>query len=142
MEYMKNRDIIPQYKDSVMHFALYAARIAYLADLKEKGVPVDKGDIAYAGSCLSSYKEYLLEDKAALGFTDGLEFLEDNKFFGFEIKGGKFLGEPESVLPIVTKWLDGFPETANHYQYEVSCLVMCLAHPELYDEFSGETSCA
>ncbi len=125
MEDLKNRDVIPLYKDSCMKFCLYAARVAEYTRQLEAGLKdIDRKDFVYAGSMLASYKNYLLEDKEALGLTDGLSFMEDNRFFGFEIKDGRFIGDADKVFPVIDKWLDGFPESANHYQYEVSCLVM------------------
>lgn len=135
MEELRNRECIPNYKDSVMKFCLYASRVAEYTRQLEAGLKnIDVKDFAYASTMLKCYKNFLLQDKEELGLTDGLSFMEDNRFFGFEIKDGRFVGDAEKVFPIIDKWLDGFPESANHYQYEVSCLVMCMAHPEIYNE--------
>ncbi len=135
---MDNIGSIAQYKNSLCNVCFYSALLQTYADKKASGEPVDGKDVVYATMMLAQFKQFLLSDKAILGFDDGLSFMEDNKFWSFEIKDGKFSGDREQVLPIVTKWVDGFPENANNYQYEVAVLTLALAFPEeIRDEMAA-----
>ena len=124
-------DKISRYKDSLLYFCLYTAEIQHFADLIDDRKDFDYRKLVFAASMAEKYKTFLLDDKKELGFTDGLAFLEDNKFLGFEMKDGRFIGDPDKVVPIVRKWVDGFPKVSNHYQYEVSIYVMAMIYGNL-----------
>ncbi len=118
------------YKDSLSKVCLFSALLQGYAEKKERGESVRDKDIVYVTMMLKQYKQFLLSDKAMLNFDDGLSFMEDNKFRGFEISNGRFIGDRSKIKGIVQKWIEGFPERANNYQYEVSMLVLALAFPE------------
>lgn len=122
---------LKQYKNSLANVCFFSALLQKYADRKGK---VDKEEIVYAATMLKKYKQFLLIDKDFLGFTDGLSFMEDNRFFGFEIVNGKFSGNRDKIKGIVKKWIDGFPDTANNYQYEVAILALALAFPDEIEE--------
>ncbi len=122
------------YKDSLAKVCLFSALLQGYAEKKEKGESVRDKDIVYVTMMLKQYKQFLLSDKAMLGFDDGLSFMEDNRFRGFEICGGRFIGDRSKIKGIVKKWIEGFPESANNYQYEVSMLALALAFPDEINE--------
>ncbi len=121
---------ISRYKNSLANVCLFASRLEQYAEDKENGKKVREKDVIYTATMLKQYKQFLLTDKAMLGFNDGLSFMENNKFRGYEIKDGRFYGDRSLIKGIVYKWIEGFPDTANNYQYEVSMLTLALAFPE------------
>lgn len=123
--------LLINYRDSLFWFCAYNAQLQQFGEAIEQNQEINKKRLIYAAVMLEHYKSYLLEDKKALGFDDGLDFLENNRFIGFEIKEGKFIGDKDKVLDIVAKWRDGFPQKANNYQYEVAMLCLTLAFPEV-----------
>lgn len=78
----------------------------------------------------SDMKTKLLKSKEALGFYDGLAFLEDNKFDGFEIKNGRLietqLGGFNNIRKITHEWVVN-PD--SNYKYEVAALINMLRYP-------------
>ena len=126
---------ITRYKNSVCNVCFYTSLLAKYAEELEEKKPVKDGDIVYATTMLKKFKQYLLIDKEMLGFTDGLSFLSDNHFRGFCIENGRFYGDRSGIKDIVEKWVKGFPDTANNYQYEVSMLVLALAFPDELSAF-------
>ena len=120
---------IRRYKDSLANVCFFSAVLQGFTERKMAGEKVEDKEVIYAATMLKHYKQFLLSDKAILGFDDGLSFMENNAFRGFEIKDGCFKGDRSQVKGIVGKWLD-FPGNANNYQYEVSMLVLSLAFPE------------
>ena len=124
--------LIHIYKDSLIWLCVYSAQIQKFSEMAEKGCEVPRRKLVYAMGMASQYKARLLEYKERLGFTDGLEFMSDrNKFIGFGVEKGIFSGDSSAVLDVCDKWIKGFPESANNYQYEVSVFAYCLSHPEL-----------
>ena len=133
--------LIKRYRHSLNRFCYYVGRAQRLAEKKERGEYVDDSRVVETLSCLSSWKTYLLEDKESAGLKGGLSFLSDNRFLGFEIKEGRFIGDEDRVFPIIDKWLTGFPDTANNYQFEVAMFIMHTVYEvseEVYS--SAETS--
>ena len=119
------------YKDAVFHFCAYSALAVEAAKrVQEKGRKQDAKELSFTVMMADSYKDYVLASKEEMGFTDGLAFTENNRFLGFELLDGKFSGDRDKVLPIVEKWVEGFPESANNYQYEAGLFALCMAHPD------------
>lgn len=130
-----DKSLLSCYKHSLFMFTYYVGMAQRMSE-KEGDYPKDE-QVALL-SHISFWKEKLLQYKKQAGFNDGLSFLSDNRFLGFEIKNGRFIGDEEKVYPILEKWLFGFPDRANNYQYEVSMYIMNIvyeADPE--DVFGG-----
>ncbi|MCR5719797.1 MAG: hypothetical protein K6F84_04450 [Lachnospiraceae bacterium] len=60
----------------------------------------------------------LLSIKSALGYTDGLSFMDNAKFIGFSIIDGKVCGDIDKIPKIVIPWLEDESEE-NRFKYEV-----------------------
>lgn len=111
----------------------YLGLINRYADLYEKGTTPDNQVFTELSIRLAGLKDDLLELKNTLHLPGELSFLEDNCFDGFEIKDGRFVGDKKNVKLILRKWMEGFPASANTYQYEVSVFVYFMAFPECFD---------
>ena len=120
------------YRYSIHYLCTWLAQVQRFAEFLENGEPFDKGLFVYACAQVEKYKEFYETDKAKLGFTDGYEFMEGNEFIGFSIRNGRLISDVpnEDIFKIVDKWYYGWPENANHYQFEVAHYVACLAERE------------
>ncbi|WP_161487344.1 hypothetical protein [Butyrivibrio hungatei] len=112
--------------------------------MQSKGEDFDKEKFIYACKMCEQYKLDFISSKESLGFTDKFEFMETNHFVGFSIVDGKFVGDvtDEQLFAITDKWYYGFPVSANHYQFEVSCYAMTQFDTEdrtgmLYKDFKN-----
>lgn len=121
---------IQAYKASVTWFCCYMAELQRFADMVEKGEMPSRRKVIYASSMAQQYAPEVLKNKEALGFTDGFSFLEDNRFDGFSILNGRLEGDRDKILPLVRKWVEGFPGTANNYEYEVGIYALALGWSE------------
>ena len=75
---------------------------------------------------MKDYSKKLMEIKEELGLSGGLDFLENNHFDGFEIRGGIFYGCRDNVLAITNPWIKDF-NPDNCYLYEVAHYIQYLA---------------
>lgn len=117
----------------------YLGIINRYTDLYESGKVPNNQVLAELTIRLAALKEELISLKTVLEIPGELTFMEDNCFDGFEIKAGRFIGQKDNVKLILRKWLEGFPETANAYQYEVAVFVYFLAFPESFDNAQSAT---
>lgn len=128
--------LIQNYKSSLIWFCCYMAELQRFAEMKEKGKEPSKRKVIFASSMATFYKKDVLAYKEALGLTDGFQFMEDNRFNGFSIRNGRLEGDKDVVYDIVSGWVQGFPDTANNYEYEVAIYALALGWaermPELY----------
>ncbi len=139
-------ELVQEYGYNTLWLCLWLREIQNFADRKERGEEFDKEKFVYACRMCEKFKNLFLGSKAKLGYDDKFEFMEDNNFFGFSIKNGRFIGNvsKEEIFKIVDKWYYGFPETANHYQFEVSMYVLTMSDDEdrndvLYEDFKPTT---
>ena len=105
--------LLIRYRHALNRFCYYVGQAQRLAEKKESGDSVRDEDIIETMSFISSWKDFLLESKQEAGLKGGLSFLSDNRFLGFEIKEGRFIGDKDRVFPIIEKWLAGFPDTST-----------------------------
>ena len=124
-------DNIITFKDSVRHLCLYAADVQHMSDVIEKGGTVNRKRIIYALSKIGSYRSYTLQVMERMGIDGGLSFMEDNEFDGFSVKKGRLTTKSrDQVLRVCRKWLAGFPERANWYQFAAAMYALCLANAD------------
>lgn len=132
--------LLIRYRHALTSFCYYVAKAQRLAEIKERGGHVDDALIVETMSYISTWKDFLLESKQEAGLKGGLSFLSDNRFLGFEMKEGRFIGDKDKVFPIIDKWLKGFPDTANNYQFEVAMYICHTAFEVSEDLFSSDAS--
>lgn len=140
---MASEKDIRAYKWFARKLCLYAAEVQRCADAAEEGRALDKRCLTYALAKLDGYRRLTLECMNILGYKGGIQFMEDNEFIGFSIKQGRLFMEDdkEVVLNTCKKWVYGFPEEANYYQYAVAMYCIALAFPDavsredLYPEY-------
>ncbi len=127
---------VKKYRYNTQKLCLWLREVQHFADAKAAGHEIDQGKFIYACKMCEEFKARFLESKEALGYDDRFAFMEDNKFFGFSIENGRFVGNvsKEEIFEIVDKWFYGFPETANHYQFEVSYYVLTQSDPNDYSD--------
>ncbi len=141
-----SEELVKRYKHNTLWLCLWLKELQNYADKKACGEEFDKDKFIYACKMCEKWKKALLESKEVLGYTDRFQFMEDNNFLGFSIKNGRFVGDvsDEEIFSIVDKWFYGFPDTANHYQFEVSVYVLTLSDVDdrtdvLYKDFNKNT---
>lgn len=122
-----SQELLKRYRSSVTWLCCYLAQMQKFAELKVAGIDPPKKKLVYATSMAQRYMGYLLQDKEAMGLHDGLEFLGNNNFDGFSIIDGAFHGNKDRVMPVVGKWVKGFPDSADNYEYEVAIYALALA---------------
>lgn len=122
-------ELVQEYGYNTLWLCLWLRELQNYADKKERGEELDKERLIYACKQCEHFKGLFLKSKEKLGYDDKFDFMEDNNFFGFSIKNGRFIGDVsnEEIFKIVDKWYYGFPDTANHYQFEVSTYVLTMA---------------
>ncbi len=135
-----DKSLLINYRHSLNRFCYYVGRAQRLAEKKKCDLPVSDEDVVETLSFISSWKNALLKDKEVAGLNGGLSFLSDNRFLGFEMKEGRFIGDKDKVFPIIEKWLIGFPDTANNYQFEVAMYIMHTVYEVPEEIFSSEAS--
>ena len=132
--------LLIRYRHALDRFCYYVGRSQRLAEIKGKGGFVPDEKVIETMSLISSWKDFLLTSKQDAGLGGGLSFLSDNRFLGFEVKEGRFIGDKDKVFPIIEKWLKGFPDTANNYQFEVAMFLMHTVYEVPEDVFSEGAS--
>lgn len=133
--------LLDKYIYNVKLLSYQVSWLATLSDLVEDGSTDVLEDIKTLIKRVQETKGVLLNQKERLGFTDGLSFLENNRFDGFEVKNGRFIDfDKETDLTkletIVEPWINQGPEI-NNYCFEVGIYLTYMAihknmplHPE------------
>lgn len=114
------------YKGSVVWFCCYLSQFIKLSRQLKAGLHVSKRKIIYASSMAEQYKTKLIEDKAAMGFGGGLNFIKDHHFKDFSIINHEIVGDKSKVLPTVSNNIDYFPDHVSNYDYEVGIYALAL----------------
>lgn len=129
---------IEEYRNVVSVCCYFIGQIAKFAKMAEEHQDIDAKKAAYAAERVNLLIPLLLKRKEALGFHDGLDFLENNSFLGFKVIDGVFQGDKSAVGKVICPWLTGFPGKANHYQYEVSNYIHFLSKPDAINLYPKE----
>ena len=117
---MERNSVFERYKVSLAGLCYYCARLAHLKQKRFDGVVVTEEEVQSICERIKCGMEDLLNLKDQLGYTDGLEFMEDNLFAGFAIKDGIVSGDLKNLPVIASPWYRNFPEKGNNYQFEVA----------------------
>lgn len=127
------------YKVYLWRFCRAHAKLAHYIDAVIHGIDINVPDLKQTLEAFHENRECLLEEKQRLGMEDGLSFLDDNAFKGFQIQNERFVGDDTNVPNIALRWVNEFPERANSYQYEVAVLLTAHLAPQVRKEvqYSG-----
>ena len=130
MAYLKDDIIV--YKDSVRNLCVYTAEVQRFTEALDKGQRISRRCLTYALSKVKSYHRITRQVMNRMGIPGDIEFMEDNEFLGFSIKQGRLTLEDtrDVVFDTCLKWIEGFPDEANHYQYAVAMYCLALAYPD------------
>lgn len=132
--FRKKKD--PSLRDEYIGWVIaYCDEYACLHHMKERiedGEAIsthDLSDLNLILKRLSAATEALKKAKSAMGYEDGLVFLENNAFKDFSIVNGQLIGNPKEAYQIVSPWYFDYVsgKSNNHYTFEVATLVSCLA---------------
>lgn len=129
-----SQENVRKYAECLSTFCYFLGQMGKYAKLAKAGEvfsPLDEARIVFAAKCAAELKPLLLKRKEALGFTDALAFLEDNRFAGFEVENGIIQGDTKDLEKIINPWVCGFPDTDNHYTFEVSNCLLYFAEPDI-----------
>ena len=131
----RNDDVIA-YRNYVRHLCLYSAEVQRMTGMLEKGGQVNKKLLVYALSMVKGYRIALMQVMNRMGIGGSLDFMEDNEFIGFSVRQGRLIleGSRKAVLDVCRKWIDGFPDEANYYQYAVGMYCLALAYADTLDK--------
>lgn len=117
------------YKWTVICFTMFIGILHKYLKMKEQGLSFDQTYYQKVIETIDCKGKQLLQIKEELGLEGKLDFLGNNKFDGFEIRDGVFIGETDNVITITSPWIEQFnPE--NCYLYEVAHYIQYLAFPE------------
>ena len=128
------QESVKKYAECLSTFCYFLGQIqkyAKMAKMGEVFSPLDEEKLVFAAKCVAELKPLLLKRKEALGFTDALTFLEDNRFAGFQVEEGIFSGDTKDLEKIIDPWVCGFPDLDNHYTFEVSNCLLYFAEPDI-----------
>ena len=139
----KKDEPMDRYKRSVTWFCRYFALVTHIIDAAYQGREIERRKLVYAMSMMRQYKAYVLRDKRALGMEDDFDaFAVEQKFEGFELKGGRLImdekADPCVVENVARKWIKGFPGKYDAFHFEVGTLLMALDEPFLEEDFPAE----
>ena len=111
-----------KYRTSLAGFCSCCVELSFYKEKIINGEMIEDEDTRLLCEKLSFFKKELLNAKEELGFDDGLLFMENNHFQGFEIKDGCLIGNPDLAFTILKPWYEGFPaeKEINNYEYEVA----------------------
>ena len=101
-----NSKVFEMYSEVLAVFCYNLGQVQRFLTFKEHGYAVPKDRVIRVVEQVDSLKIELLKLKKELGFTDGLDFLKNNKFAGFEIKDGRFVGSRATVRDIIDPWIE------------------------------------
>lgn len=124
------KEQLEEYRNVVSILCYFLGQLAKFAQLAGEGEHIAEPKVKYAARCVDLLIPLFLKRKEKLGYTDGLEFLENNSFLGFKVKDGIFTGDRSAVEEVIYPWLVGFPDGVNHYQFEVANYLHFLAFPD------------
>ena len=113
-------ELLQSYKDCLCFFCRQSA---FLEGLAEDPDEYSEEEIRAQLDLTERAKAKLLRLKKELGFDGGLDFMEDSKFLGFEMKDGRLSGDYANLIPIVENFIEEFDEE-KVYVYEVGTLVL------------------
>lgn len=113
------------YKNALCLLCRQSAIVEQFVALVKNGYSVEEAEMQEHLDLFARAKERFLEVKKDLGFKDGLTFLqEDVSFQGFRFKKGQLSGDYTHLTDILIPWMEQPESAANHYKYEVSCLLL------------------
>lgn len=111
------------YKDALCLVCRQSAILEQYHRLMQEGKEVDEDVFVYHLQLLVSAKEAFLKIKKALGYEDGLSFMDDANFYGFKYSGGCLQGDCSKLPDIVLPWIEEEEEDA-HFRFEVGILLL------------------
>lgn len=116
------------YQDAVLKLAMWLAECYCLAFQKEQGNEVDERRVVFARKMAELFQEHLFHDQEEMGFEPSVDaFLDNNAFNGFAWKDGKFEGSVEKAQVLLKRFINGFPQRSNHYEYECAVFLREVA---------------
>jgi len=121
--HLYNNPAFKRYRIALAGLCSACVKLSFVKEQLESGEVVEEKEVALLCDKIAFQKEEFLSAKAALGFNDGLSFMENNHFRGFEIKDGCVVGNPDLAFTILKPWYEGFPEERkgiNNYEFEVA----------------------
>ena len=118
----------------------FCKEVALLAELEERardGEDISKKEIKRAKGQSKISHARLIKIKKSLGYKDGVSFMQNCKFKGFELKNGRVEGNIFAIPDVALNWVEGINEDdAHRFKYEVGTYLMCyyMAYCGLFDE--------
>jgi len=128
--------LFEMYQDILSCFCGYVGHLNKCAGRVNEGKVPKPKYINFLSERTLFLKDQLLQVKEVLGYTDGLSFMGDNKYFFGEIKDGLLYGidgkpvDKDAVETFSLQWLDNHTMEDNNYCYENAVFLYFMSHPE------------
>lgn len=119
MENLVGNPMFTRYRVALAGLCSCCAELAHVKTRMIDGEVILDEEVQLICEKLSYSKEEFLRAKESLGFTDGLAFMENNRFAGFSIRDGCLIGDPSKAYLILRPWYED-PAKVNNYQFEVA----------------------
>ena len=121
-EHYYQTELFTRYRIALAGLCSCCVNLSLIKEKMVNGEIIDEEKTKVLCDELIYQKESLLQAKEELGFTDGLSFMENNHFKGFEIKDGCLIGKSDLAFIILKPWYEGFPSERgiNNYEFEVA----------------------
>lgn len=126
---LQQNTLFHRYKVALAGLCACCAHLATIRESMEDGEVVDETEVKELCARLEYSKDELISTKEELGFDDGLSFMENNRFYGFEIKDGMLIGDTSKMYTILRPWYEGFvagEKNINNYQFEVASYLLAF----------------
>lgn len=136
--FMNQSPTFSRYRITLAALCYYCAKLGQVREKIGNGEVITPEEVQDICSYIAKSKTELLTLKAELGFTDGLEFMNDCQFAGFEMKNGIVKGDVEKLFDIIKPWYTEYPSKGNNFQYEVANYL--LAYMKVNEEQKLSTS--
>lgn len=123
---MENNSLFARYKSALAGLCYYAAWLSKVKEQIKTGEVIDEGKLEFYCTRVEVCKRHLLECKEALGYSDGLAFMNNANFAGFSIKNGELIGDRANIYKILMPWYNNFPEKGNNFLFEVANFLLAF----------------
>lgn len=116
-------ELVEEYRNILCYFCHLSACLEDVKFRLEKGEEVSEEEVSSFLEHMGIAKRSLLNKKEELGIPDGLDFMDNVNFQGFQFVDGELSGDYKNLEKILLPWVENF-DMKNPYKYEVGVLLL------------------